>query len=122
MTTEPKTKRLRLQFSLRKLLMWAPVIAMYVGIARILNVDLGTFVWVTCWLSANGIICAVSHVLLASVFSAIVGAVVFWQGLFVGVLAGMAVGGAVAAIVDMVRCAVNWAGNRLEKAASDNHP
>ena len=72
-------------------------------------------------LFANGIICAVSHVLLAGVFSAIVGAVVFWQGLFVGVLAGMAVGGAMAAIVDMVRCAVNWADNQLERAASDSH-
>jgi hypothetical protein len=120
MTTEPKRPIRRLQFTLRKMLLWTAVVALWLGLVASLEVSTTHALVLSAWAAFVGIARFESGPRLA-VFMSLVAALwvlVFYYFSFDDILSSMivlvAIGLLVFAFVEVSFRLVNWSDHRME--------
>ena len=135
--TAPRPKPHRLQFGLRKLLLWTAVVALYLGIPSMLGVDLQerrnlmSFVSLGLWAIVVGLVRTVFNDRAAAAFSAVMGVILCAVALYLtarwsrvnpfdfpghviwGLVWGGLIGLNVFAFVELAFRGVDWVDNRM---------
>ena len=130
----PERRTRRFQFGLRKLLLWTGVVALLLGILKVLNLPILVCVLVDCWVIVVAVVRATSGATAAAVLSVAFGVVAVVAVLFIvpselGItpdgtelvlaapellLNGVGLGLYVLALVELAFRGVNWTDKMLE--------